>query len=152
MKNTYLLFIVVVLLIVNFSYAQSKFYLCGNKKTYPYYNPELSNKKEFGEIKQYFISNFTSELFKNINNNTGIVIIQFHVNCEGNSGNFKSKTCNLNYKEAKINSKIIAQLKKLTTELNGWIPSKNENGEFVNSHKFYAFKIIKGVLIEILPK
>lgn len=148
-KITYLFLIV---LLFNSSYSQNIFSLCGDKKIYPYYNPELKNKKEFNEIKEYFFANFSTSKYKKIKQNSGVVIIQFQVNCEGKSGNFLITTCNLDYIENKVNTKITEQLKKLTSELKDWIPAKNENGELVNSHKFYAFKIINGVLIEIMPK
>lgn len=82
----------------------------------------------------------------------GIVRIRFNINCRGESGNFEIETYSLDYKSNRVNNKITKQLIVLTKNLKDWIPATNEEGEKVNSHKFFAFKIINGKLEDILPK
>jgi hypothetical protein len=51
-----------------------------------------------------------------------------------------------------INTQITAQLLELTKGLKYWIPAKDDDEKIVNSHKFFAFKIVNGQLVDILPK
>ena len=125
-----------------------KFELCGGG-LHPYYYPQLSYKGSFYAIKEHFYTNYKEV---NYSNNTGIVKIRFHVNCKGETGNYKVETYSLDYNSIKMESQITQQLLRLTKELKDWIPGKDAGGDFVNSHKFFAFKIIEGQLTEILPK
>jgi hypothetical protein len=87
-----------------------------------------------------------------LENNSGIVRIQFVVNCKAQSGNFMVESCDYNYKICTVNPLIVNSLLELTKKLNGWIPAIDECGETVNSHKFFAFKIVNGAIEDILPK
>jgi hypothetical protein len=126
----------------------SKFKLCAGKKR-PYYYPTLEYKGDFYEIKRHFLNNYKTV---QLPNNNGIVKIIFHINCKGETGNFSIDTYSLDYKKIPINKEIIKQLLYLAKGLKDWIPARNEEGENINSHKFFAFNIIKGDLIDILPK
>jgi hypothetical protein len=132
--------------------TDSSFSLCGTGRKNPYYYPQLRYRGEFRELKAYFYQYFAEENFKNLSNNSGIVRIQFQVNCNGTSGNFSIKNCDFKYKVCEINESISSKLLNLTKSLNGWIPAKDEKGNYINSHKFFAFKIKDGQLIDILPK
>lgn len=144
-KNIYLLSF---LILINCKSNDSDFKLCQGS-LHPYYYPELEYKGGFYEIKKYFYSEY--EQIED-GRNTGIVRIRFNINCNGESGNYEVETCNLDYKNKKMNKKIIKQLLKLTKNLTNWIPAKNEDGAFINSHKFFAFKIVNGKLEDVLPK
>ncbi len=125
-----------------------KFELCPGKK-HPYYYPNLRYNGDFYEIKAHYYNNYRTI---SLPNNTGVVKIMFSVNCKGKSGNYFLETYSLNYNNIIINKKITEQLINLTKTLNDWIPALDEDGESVNSHKFFAFKIIDGKLTDILPK
>jgi hypothetical protein len=148
------LFILSCFVLVNIASAQSDsvFALCGSGKTWPYYNPNLTYYGNFRAIKKYYAQSYETEKFLKLDNNSGIVRIQFVVNCKGQSGNFVIESCDYNYKICTINPLIVNSLLELTKSLNGWIPAINEEGESQNSHKFFAFKIVKGVIEDILPK
>ncbi len=135
-------------------YAQpdTSFSLCGTGRKNPYYHPDLNYRGEFRELKAYFYQYFAEENFKNISHNSGIVRVQFQVNCKGESGNFNFINYDFNYKVCDIDQVITTKLLNLCKSLNGWIPAKDEKGEYINSHKFFAFKIKNGQLIDILPK
>jgi hypothetical protein len=126
----------------------SEFKLCPGKKR-PYYYPTLEYKGSFHEIKRHFFSNYKTI---DASNNNGIVKIRFYINCKGETGDFFIDTYSLNYKRISITNKISNQLLYLTKDLKDWIPARNDEGEKINSHKFFAFKIIEGKLIDILPK
>ncbi|MFH4968280.1 hypothetical protein V8G61_08760 [Gaetbulibacter sp. M240] len=146
MRTILIMFLILLLPACNSS--DSNFKLCGNKK-YPYYHPDLSYEGGFYEIKRHFYENYSQ--IKN-DKNTGIVQIQFQVNCIGDTGNYKVSTYSLEYKNTIMDETIIHRLLQLTKGLKKWIPAVNDNGENINSHKFFAFKLIDGKLIDILPK
>ena len=128
--------------------GNSEFKLCSGMKR-PYYYPTLEYKGNFYKIKSHFFNNYKTI---QLPNNNGIVKIRFNINCKGETGNFFINTYSLNYKNITMNKEITEQLLNLTKGLKNWIPARNEESENINSHKFFAFKIIKGVLIDILPK
>ena len=130
-------------------FGGEEFELCGSGELWPYYHPELKNEQSFYLIKKLYFDNYRSISGENIN---GIVKIRFHVNCKGESGNFMVENYDLEYKKTELEKEISDQLLSLSKNIDRWIPAKDEDGELVNSHKFYAFRIEKGQLIDILPK
>mgnify|MGYP000854727886 FL=1 len=128
--------------------SSNEFDLCSGK-LHPYYYPELKYKGDFYAVKQHYYDNYKQ--VKSIQN-SGIVRIQFHVNCRGETGNYKVETYSFDYLKTELDLRISKQLVQLTKSLTNWIPAENEDGETVNSHKFFAFKIKKGQLIDVLPK
>lgn len=128
------------------------FTLCDEVRTYPYYYPDLENKSNFWDIKQHFKSAYPTSQFQILNNNTGIITIQFNVNCKGETGNFVLQQCDFNYQPTIINKDIEDYFLNKTKTLSNWIPARDEEGNNVNSHKFFSFRINDGVLLEILPK
>ena len=135
-----------------FSQLNDGFTLCGDQKTNPYYYPELKYKGGFWEIKNHFFSNYEENKFINLENNTGILTIQFVINCEGKMGRFQVQSCDLNYRKVLLNPIIINKLLDSTKLLNQWIVAKDENDFKVNSHAFLSFRIENGIITEILPK
>ncbi|NQX97149.1 MAG: hypothetical protein HRT73_04600 [Flavobacteriales bacterium] len=129
-----------------------KFSLCENLKTYPYYHPDITYKGDFWVIKEHFKNNYPIDNFKKMSNNSGIITIQFKINCKGKTGDFKVRQCDLNYKKTILNESISNYFLNKTKALKDWIPAKDEDGNTVNSHKFFSFKLNKGKLVEILPK
>jgi len=130
-------------------YSESpNFELCGGG-LHPYYHPQLNYQGSFFAIKNHFYKGYKEV---NSENNDGIVRIRFHVNCKGQTGNFTWDTYSLDYDSIKLDDRITDQLLALTQQLDKWIPAKDEDGSALNSHKFFAFKISDGQLIDILPK
>lgn len=145
---------IIHLLFIILSFActgnQQNFELCGMGKLHPYYYPVLKYKGDFYAIKQHFYQNY--KVPPTHVRDTGIVKIRFHINCKGQAGNYLVETYNLAYVLTTIDPAITNQLLSLTQKLQDWIPAVDEEGDAVNSHKFLAFKIEKGQLIDILPK
>jgi len=141
-------FFFILLFFIRCSFNNSEFKLCSGGKR-PYYYPTLEYKGGFYIIKKHFFNNYKTLV---CSNNTGIVKIRFDVNCKGEAGNFTIDTYSENYEKSIINDEITKQLLCLTKELKNWIPANNEEGEPINSYKFFAFKLVGGKLIDILPK
>lgn len=128
--------------------ADSTFKLCGDEESLPYYSSNLRYIGGFWEIKNHF----KQIEFVSLDNNSGIVTIQFAVNCNNEVGRYTTQSCDLDYLPNEINPLIIDKLLLLTKELKNWIAGKDEEGNFVNSHAFLSFRIENGAIIEILPK
>lgn len=136
-------------------YAQNndEFVLCGDQLTHPYYHPELRYTGGFWEIKNHFQTNYQESKYTNLENNSGVVTIQFVVNCAGKTGKFVTQSCDLNYSENQVNSLIVDDLLHLTKELTNWIAAKDDDTKVkVNSHTFLSFRVVNGKITEILPK
>ena len=137
-----------VLCFIGCNSSVNDFELCGGGLQ-PYYRTGLSYEGSFYAVKEHFKTNYKAV---NIGENSGIVKVQFHVNCKGETGNYKVETYGFDYELIEMSNEITNQFLELTKGLNEWIPGKNEEGEFVDSHKFFAFKIVEGQMTEILPK
>jgi len=152
LKSIFIVFYVLCSISLFSQQKDTTFILCGEGETWPYYYPELTYKGGFWEIKQQFRSNYPTKKFQKLKHNTGIITIQFKVNCHGETGDYVIQQCDFDYQTIALNKKITTYLVSQTKLLNNWIPATNDKGEAVNSHKFFSFRIKKGVLLEILPK
>lgn len=141
-------FLFVLFIRCNSNLDNKNFELCNNNLN-PYYYPELKYKGDFYAIKKHFQTNYT--YVKDINT-TGIIRIQFNVNCKGEVGDFSIETYTLDYKKTTLNTELIHQFTHLCKTLNEWIPAFDKEGNNIDSHKFLAFRLIDGKLIDILPK
>ena len=128
------------------------FTLCGEGKAWPYYHPELTIEGDFWKVKEHFKTDYPLRKFKSLKSNTGIIIVQFKVNCKGEMGDFFIQQCDFNYQPTLLDEQITKYFLAKTKKLTGWIPGKNKDGKAVNHHKFFSFRIKEGVLIQILPK
>lgn len=144
-------FILLLLLFLNLSCSRSKddFQLCGLGIAQPYYYTSLAYEGGFWEIKEKFYQEY--QAVKEVNN-SGVVKIRFYVNCRGEAGDYEMETYDFNYQKTVLNPKLTAQLMNITKQLDQWIPGKNEEGNALNSLKFFAFRIVDGEITEILPK
>lgn len=131
------------------SNSSNEFELCGLGILRPYYYPQLNYEGEFYAIKEAYKEKYREVISLN---NTGIIKIRFHVNCQGETGNFLVETYSLDYEPYTLDVQISDQLLKITQGLNGWIAAIDEDGETVNSHKFLSFRVVDGKIINILPK
>ena len=128
------------------------FKLCDKVGVWPYYNPDLTYKGGFWEVKQVYQAEYPLATFQKLRNNSGIITIQFLVNCKGETGYFKIQQCDLNYQPTTLNQSIVDYFLSKTKTLKNWEPAKGEKGNVVNSHKFFSFRLKNGQLLEILPK
>jgi hypothetical protein len=132
--------------------AQDQFKLCDGVRTMPYYHPDITNALNFYDIKKHFRADYPEAKFKKLSSNSGLITIQFKINCKGEVGDYRLQQCDLNYRLTEMDVAITDYFMSKTKELKDWNLGKDENGLIVNSHKFYSFRIVNGVLTEILPK
>lgn len=141
---------------MSWSFSQTedepKFPTCPEMNTWPYYRYPNLNKQNFGQIKKYFIEGFSELNAQNLSDNSGIVTIQFKINCNADVGDFNLNSCDLNYIKNEINSNIADFLMKKIKNLKGWNVPIDDEGNIGNAHKFYSFRIVDGEITEILPK
>lgn len=122
---------------------------CTEEQIYQYYN--------FGENIQYIgekraiINTFKNE-FKpsKASHINGYITIRFVVNCMGQSGRFRVKTLDTNYKPIELDAALTNQILTITKGLEGWKPAKRENLYF-DYYQYLTFKITQGRIESILP-
>ena len=68
------------------------------------------------------------------------------MNCNGDTGMFRTNGVDLSLKEKKFDNRITDQLLKATRSLSGWY-----QGIEVDYYQFLTFKIVDGKLTDILP-
>src|SRR5690606_28811964 len=124
------------IVVCHFLHAQKNtFKLCEDGKTYPYYSPELKYKGGLFAIQQTLSEKYESKKFANKKNNTGILTIQFQVNCKGESGNYRILATDFDYKKIVLNKKMTNRITLIIKNLDNWVPGRNEENNTVNSHK-----------------
>lgn len=123
------------------------FELCNSKHIYQYFNrgdglvyegDKLAIEKEFAE-------KYKSKIIKN---ETGLIRINFVVNCRGKTDRFRLISMNENYEEKVFVKSITEQLMSITKNLKGWEGKKSKE---IDYYQYLIFKIENGQLKEILP-
>jgi hypothetical protein len=125
------------------------FELCNAKHIFQYFNnsggleyegEKLAIEKEFGE-------KYKSEITKN---ETGLIRINFVVNCKGKTDRFRLISMGENYEEKIFAKSITEQLMSITKNLKGWKGKKYKEKD-IDYYQYLIFKIENGQLKEILP-
>ncbi len=125
------------------------FELCNKNHIYQYFNNSggLEYEGEKLEIEKVFKENYKSE---KINNETGLIRINFIVNCKGKTDRFRLISMDENYNEKLFLKSITDQLLAITKNLNGWKAKKIKERD-IDYYQYLIFKIENGQLKEILP-
>ena len=126
-----------------------KFELCFEKHIFQYFNTGegLEYEGEKSAIEKVFIENYKSE---KINGETGLIRINFVVNCKGKIDRFRLISMDENYNKKVFLKSITDQLLRITKNLNGW-KAKKINEKDIDYYQYLIFKIENGQLKEILP-
>lgn len=121
------------------------FKLCNSSYTHQYFHggKGFQYKGEKIELENTFFNIYKNQ---NLMNETGLIRIQFIVNCDGETDRFRIISMDSDYNKKIFNEKIISQLLFITKNLKGWIPKENKD-----YYQYLIFKIKEGNLIEILP-
>ena len=99
------------------------------------------------KIEKVFKENYKSE---KIINETGLIRINFIVNCKGKTDRFRVISMDENYNEKVFLKSITDQLLAITKNLNGWKAKKIKERD-IDYYQYLIFKIENGQLKEILP-
>lgn len=125
------------------------FELCHSKHIYQYFNmgDGLAYEGEKLAIEKEFAEKYKSD---HITNETGLIRINFVVNCQGKTDRFRLISMGENYEEKTFAASITGQLLSITKGLNGWKGKKYKEKE-IDYYQYLIFKIENGQLKEILP-
>jgi hypothetical protein len=125
------------------------FELCNSKHIYQYFNNGngLEYEGEKLALVKEFAEKYKSEI---INNESGLIRINFVVNCKGNTDRFRLISMSENYEKKVFVKSITEQLMSISKNLKGWKGKKNGESE-INYYQYLIFKIENGQLKEILP-
>jgi hypothetical protein len=125
------------------------FELCNSKHIFPYFNNSdgLEYEGEKLAIEKEFAEKYKSEITKN---ETGLIRINFVVNCKGKTDRFRLISMGENYEEKVFTKSVTEQLLSISKNLKGW-KGKKYNEKEIDYYQYLIFKIENGQLKEILP-
>jgi hypothetical protein len=125
------------------------FVLCNRERIYQYFNNSGGLEYEGGKvtIEKIYAEKYKPELLEN---ETGLIRINFMVNCKGETDRFRLIAMDEDYHEKFFPRSVTGQLMEITESLNGW-KIKRLWGEAVDYYQYLIFKIEDGILKEILP-
>lgn len=136
----------------NITSNESNFNLCNDllNNNYPSHRYYGAKVKYIGGI--YNISKKFKEKYRKPNDilESGLIRVNFIVNCKGETGMFEILELDENYKQKRFNKQISDQILSICKELDEWIPGIVE-GQKVDSYKFLTFKIKNSEIVEIFP-
>lgn len=153
MKKIFVLLLFIGSFTSSFSQDAKVLDSCCKNNIVPYYHIDspLHYKDGFYALKLFITENYIKTDFSKISNNSGIVVIHFKVTCDGIVKNITHECFDYDYNVIDLNPSIIEVLEKSVAELKNWKIGLNENKEPLCYHKFLAFKLQQGQIIEILP-
>ena len=125
------------------------FELCNENRIYQYFNNLGGLEYDGGKaaIEKSVYQQYQSAIIKN---ETGLIRINFVVNCKGETDRFRLIAMDENYNEKIFAPSITRQLMNITKSLKGWKAKKIEGNE-IDYYQYLIFKIENGQLKEILP-
>lgn len=125
------------------------FEICFEKHIFQYFNTSdgMEYEGEKSAIETIFMANYKSE---KIDNESGLIRINFVVNCKGKTDRFRLISMDENYNEKIFLKSITNQLLIITKNLNGW-KAKKYHEKDIDYYQYLIFKIENGQLKEILP-
>ena len=125
------------------------FELCNAIHIFQYFNTGdgLVYEGEKLAIEKEFAEKYKSEITKN---ETGLIRINFVVNCKGKTDRFRLISMGENYQEKVFAKSITDQLMSITKNLKGWKGKKYREKE-IDYYQYLIFKMENGQLKEILP-
>lgn len=125
------------------------FKVCNENQVLQYYNfnKGLQYKGEKAAINQHFNAGLKN---KSLLGESGFLTIRFIVNCEGNTGWFRTEGMDKDYEEKEFNKELVDEILKLTKQLDGWVIGTIDTHP-LDYYQYLTFKIVDGKLIEIMP-
>jgi len=111
-------------------------------KIHQHYNFKSTYRGEKPAIIAHFSEKLNSGILKKEN---GYISIRFLVNCKGETGRYRVKGMDFDYKVKKFDQPTVKQLLSLTKKLDGWPAFEN-----FNYYQNITFKIVNSQIEEIL--
>lgn len=138
---------------INHFYAQiQKSDSCiGKTISYVDQDYRLTYRGSMYEIRKQVLSNYNDSLYFQTPNSSGIITIQFYINCKGEMVDLSSQACDLNYQTIEFNPEILKEILLLTSKLKDWNPNFLKNQSIAKQYAFLSFKLKEGIIIEIMP-
>lgn len=168
----FLLFLIIGVFAFEYLYIQNKSPI--NKEKFPHYIGYIDQEKAllndvyelcddgiykthhgapddaFEVSKKRYRDTLLSEYKNEKYSDSGYLNFRFLINCEGNAGWFEIVEMNLNLEEIDLNSEMVNQLLKLTSNSKNWkIYTYKEIPR--NYYMYISYRIEHGEIIEILP-
>ncbi len=125
---------------------KSSFEICDKGKIYQYYSVETHYTGERKAIRAEIFNYLKSNLIKD--KKSGYITFRFIVNCKGETGWFRFKTIDENFKEVTFSKEAIRKLESAIRKLRKWNPGILERVK-VDSYAQINFKIVEGEIIDI---
>ena len=82
---------------------------------------------------------------------SGLIKVEFVVNCQGLPGKFSVLEMNEDYEETSFSQAISSQLLAFTKTLKDWNAGRNDKNEAVDTYRFLIYRIENGKVVEIYP-
>ena len=123
------------------------FEVCNENFILQYYNPERATySKGKNELRKFVLSNYTNNNYTD----SGYLNIRFVINCKGEAGRYIIHENNLDLEPQKLNTELVNQLFKITSNLKNWNPNFVRN-EYRDSYMYLSYRIENGEITEIIP-
>ena len=124
------------------------YYLCDEKNVMEYYQVNPKFKEGHNSVKLYFKAAIKSLKFSDKIN--GLLTLRFVINCKGEIGRVRSFAIDANYQSIELNKIKVAVISDHIKQMPNWTPG-NYKGKEYDAYKMISFKIINGVITEIMP-
>ena len=124
------------------------YYLCDEKNIMEYYQVNPKFKEGHNSVKHYF-----KEAIKNLKFSdkiNGLLTLRFVINCSGEIGRVRSFAIDDNYQSIVLNKTKVAVISDHIKKMLNWTPG-NYKGKEYDAYKMISFKIVNGVITEIIP-
>lgn len=122
--------------------------LCNEGRIYHTYSS--ASLKAYKGSKKNFRDTLNKEFNTNSYTDSGYLNFRFFVNCEGNSGWFEVIEMDLDLKEKSMNSKLVDELFRFTSNPNRWNIISYDNHP-QNYYMYVSYRIENGKVTEIIP-
>jgi len=124
------------------------YYLCDERNIMEYYQVNPKFKEGHNSVKLYFKAATKGLKFSEKIN--GLLTLRFVINCRGEIGRVRSFTIDANYQSICLNKAKIAVISDHIKQMPNWTPGNYKEKEY-DAYKMISFKIINGVITEIIP-
>ncbi len=123
-------------------------YLYRNNPHHRYYYKDTFYKGGIYKINKLFRTQYKAP---EASTESGLIKIEFIVNCKGKPGRFKMMEFDENYRLKTFPKDISKQIFEFTKTLTDWNAGVNKQREPIDTYRFLTYKIKNGKVVEIFP-